>query len=541
LQPTNPNTLPSTETPAPQTDFRAPLRWLGALFLLVLLALLLAYISDAYQSFDGWVSFTAALLLGSGILALGWLIVRAEHPPRWLAALALGAALVRLAAGMIWFTTLPVLGHGTLEERTGYVMADARERDIAAWKLAQSDRPLLTAFRADHKADQYGGLLLLSAGLYRVLDGDIHQPLLIVVITAAFSALAVLFTWAFARRAWDDGVAGVAAWILALFPEAVLLGSSQMREGFAITLTMAAFYGLLRYAQEHARAGLALMLAAILLCLPFSPLLAGLLVIGLGILAFTLRRSFISTPDSHHRRLWLILIGVSVLVIAGLWITLRQLAPEGISNPLALMRWWVRESAEWQAHLSKQASGWMQRSFRLTPEWLHMPLLVAYGTLQPFLPAALIASSQSPIWTAIAIWRALGWTLILPLLIYAPLRALSGDGGNRLARALSLAAWLVILVAAFRGGGDLWDNPRYRAAFAGLYAALAAWVLVEQCRRPDPWMRRALVGVLLIIAWFLPWYLYRYLGLAWPVTDLFKTIGLGFASAILYAIWDWAR
>jgi hypothetical protein len=44
-----------------------------------------------------------------------------------------------------------------------------------------------------------------------------------------------------------------------------------------------------------------------------------------------------------------------------------------------------------------------------------------------------------------------------------------------------------------------------------------------------------------MLAWFLPWYIRRYTPLEWPVVDLFKTIGLGLASAALLMFWDWVR
>jgi hypothetical protein len=162
-------------------------------------------------------------------------------------------------------------------------------------------------------------------------------------------------------------------------------------------------------------------------------------------------------------------------------------------------------------------------------------MLVLYGIVQPFLPAALIDVTGAPIWRLIAIWRAAGWTLLLPLLVYAPLRALRN--GN-MERALSLGVWLVILVASFRGGGDAWDNPRYRLTFAGLQLALAAWAWAEQRRVPDPWLRRVLVGAGLVLLWFVPWYLRRYVHFTWAVVDLFKLLGLGLASAVLYWIGD---
>ena len=44
-----------------------------------------------------------------------------------------------------------------------------------------------------------------------------------------------------------------------------------------------------------------------------------------------------------------------------------------------------------------------------------------------------------------------------------------------------------------------------------------------------------------VFAWFVPWYLRRYSAFEWPIVDLFKTLGLGFISAGLYWVWDWAR
>ena len=525
----------------------------GGRLLAILLALLalsfgLAWVATGRQGIPGWGSFLAVLLIGAGLLWAGWLAVQAgerEHMPRWLAGLLVGAALLRLLFGVIWFVVLPVAGHGSPEERAGYVMADANERDKAAWRLAKSDRPLWSAFQNNRAADQYGGMLFLSALLYRILGPGAHRPLLVVVITAAFSALAVLLAWAFTRRAWGASAAGAVAWILALYPEAVLLGSSQMREAFTITLTAGAFYGLVRYAQDHSLPALVWMFGSILLYLPFSPLLATLLVIMLALAALALRGDLLKGRTLQRRWLVWALLALAVLVFASLWLALRQFAPEKITNPVALFGWWLRKSAEWQANLSQHASGWMQKVFRSTPDWLQGPILIAYGVVQPFLPAALVASSEAPIWSVIAIWRSLGWTLLLPFLLYAPLRAFSRENrdglAGALARAVAVIVWLAILVASFRGGGDPWDNPRYRATFAALQVALVAWVWVDQRRSADPWLRRTLVGVGLVLAWFLPWYLNRYTAFAWPVQDFFKTLGLGVASAVLYGIWDWAR
>ncbi len=514
------------------------------ILLLFLLAIGLAYVSTRFQSPQGWLSFACMLALGSAILWGGWRLMRSESPPRWLAYLLVGAALLRLAAGVLWFVALPVWGHGTRAEINGYVMGDAAGRDLTAWDIAHSKASLWTAFEDNRKVDQYGGLLFLSAWIYRYLGSRYHQPLLIVVLTAAFSALSVLIGWALARRVWGEKVAKITAWILFLYPEAVLLGSSQMREAFTMSLVAASFYGLVRYRDDHSRAGLAWMIVPFLVTLPLTPLSAMLLLGALTLAIFfwsfaAFRHS--NVPRLHRSWLWIFLAVLVIIGLIGLWLALRQVVPERITNPVEMVSWWLRKSANLQAYLSEHASGWVQQIFRNTPEWTHLPLLMIYGITQPFLPAAFVVGSHAPVWPWIVAWRALGWTLLLAFLVFAPFHALRRKNRTGMFWIFTLVVWMVILVSAFRGGSDLWDNPRYRAMFVVLQVALAAQIWVEESRTRDPWLRRALLAALAILAVFFPWYLRRYAALSWPVTDPFKTLGIGMLAAFLLALWDWAR
>ena len=502
------------------------------------LSLGLAWISTGYSGVPGWTSFFFLLLIGAGLLFAGWKALRADsrlEVPAWLVWLALGAGILRLLTGAFWFVSLPQGGYGSPVEQGGYVMSDAYARDQAAWNLAESGKPLWVAFTGYRQADQYGGLLYLSGLVYRYLGGDFHQPLLIVVLAAFFSALAVLFTWGFASRAWDSTIGRFSAWSLALYPEAVLLGSSQMREAFTITLVAVAFYGLIRYWQDRTWQGLAWLLLALVFCVPFSPPFAALL---LGVLI--LQALFMGGWKLYRlKNFWLVIAGLALLAGIGVWLSWSRTGGHDFSNPLELASWWIKQSARWQAQLTKQASGWVQKVFQSTPNWIHMPFLVTYGVVRPFLPAALLDSSN-PIWQGISIWRSLGWTILLPFLAVAPLRAFERKDRREVTKGLALAVWLVILIASLRSGGDQWDNPRYRAAFASPQVALAAWVWFEHLRHPTPLLRRATVALVFILAWFLPWYLRRYTPIHWPVQDLFKTIFLGIASASLYFLWDWA-
>lgn len=507
--------------------------------LLLLLAFGLAWVSSNFNDLESWAAFFGILVITAGLLWLGWKAVESDKQlslPGWLAWLLVGAALLRLVAGMVWVVALPRWGYASPVEQAGYIMSDAATRDQGAWRLSQSEKPLWTAFRDYPQYDQYGGLLFLSALLYRYLGITAHYSLLIVVMTASFSALSVLFTWAFVRRLWSEQAAAIAAWLVALFPEAVLLGSSHMREAFIMTLVAAAFYGLVRFWQDRSWQGILWVLAALVLTMPFSPAFTALLLVMLMILGL----AFDNGRLLHSRWLWIAMACLAIGVLVGLWLSWRRFAPPGVSDPLSLMTWWLQQTARWQAVFVRRASDMIRRVLNVTPEWSHPFLLVGVGVAQPFLPAALV-DNAALIWRGIAIWRAVGWTLLLPLLIVAPLAAIARKDRRAIKLVLSLLVWWGILLASFRSGGDLWDNPRYRVTFLAPQVAVAAWVLTEQWRQPNPWLRRIVISFLFILGWFLPWYLARYTGLDWPEVGVFKTLGLGLASAVLYILWEWSR
>jgi hypothetical protein len=519
-------------------------KWLGFLgvgVFIIGISLLLTWISNQFQGFDGWLSFLVILVLSISIALTGWLFLKRDQQlnlPGTLLWLLSGAILFRTLIGAFWFIALPVWGHDTPVQRAGYVMEDAFSRDTVAWELARSDIGLGTAFRDYPDVDQYGGLLFLSAFIYRYLGGEVHHPLLIVLLTASFSSLAVVFTWALARRSLNESVAWLAAILLAIYPEAVLLGSSQMREAFTITLVSIAFYGLLRYWQERSAVSMGWILAPLVLTLPFSPAFTVVLLAMLAVLGLALGEWRIS----HDRRFWMILAAIVTLAVLSVWVSWRQIAPEGMSNPIAVLGWWITKSAEWQFYLTERSSGWIQRILAETPEWMNVPLITLYGVVRPFLPAALIATSEAPIWTAISIWRSIGWIILLPFLFYAPFRALRQQEGRGLLIGLCLVVWVGILIASFRGGGDMWDNPRYRMVFSGVQMLLVAWLWHEHRLKKDAWLWRIIIAFLVSLVWFIPWYVGRYYPtFNWPLRDFFITLGLALVSALFYMIWDFKR
>jgi hypothetical protein len=500
--------------------FLTPLAGLGIL----LSAFVLAWVSLGFFSLSAWLSFIFVAAVSALLFWFSFRILKQENPSRWILLLTLGAILFRLMLGVIWFVALPSGGYDTDVQQAGYVMEDAYNRDVAAWDLAKSDQPLAVAFQRYSPSDQYGGLLFLSAAIYRYVPAESHLPLLIVLLTATISGLAVIFTWAFARGVWGDRTGVLAACLLALYPEAALLGSSQMREAFTVLLVPFALYGLMKFKDQVSIRNGILLAAPIGLSVPitwaFTPSLVFLLVFA-----------YLALDDWKPLRSWK---SWAILPVLAAVFILALLLFVDINNA------WLVQSAKWQSYVSANASGWVARQFERLPIYGQVSFLVIYGILRPLLPAALVDTGPT-LWAVIGIWRALGWTTLLALLIYASYLVFKSKQWLKFPSALLAVSWIITFTASYRGGGDLWDSPRYRSAFASIQVALSAWAWVRYRETKDPWLRRAIVSMLLIIAWFVPWYLRRYTTIIWPISELYQVIGLGLISSILFVFWDWMR
>jgi hypothetical protein len=215
-----------------------------------------------------------------------------------------------------------------------------------------------------------------------------------------------------------------------------------------------------------------------------------------------------------------------VLVVAGLALTFRAWSSiggvPGHSLFQVLMGWFIAV-ADYQRTLLQAASGIVQYLFDLAPKWMRWPMVIAYGVAQPFLPAAL-TDDALPLWRGIAVLRGLGWYALLPFLGYGILAPIGQPRWRHLSTYLALVSVIVILVASYMAAGDQWDNPRYRASFIALQAALAGWGWTHARRTGSPWLKRLAVLLAGFVLIFLQWYVGRYYGT--PSLDLLATLGL---------------
>jgi hypothetical protein len=109
----------------------------------------------------------------------------------------------------------------------------------------------------------------------------------------------------------------------------------------------------------------------------------------------------------------------------------------------------------------------------------------------------------------ISVLRSVGWYLFLPVLVFGVYAIWKKE--NRKDR--SLITWLTVFVwgwvifSSLRGGGDTWDNPRYRMLALPIMAMLVVWFY----RMRDHWLWRLSAVVGFSLALFTHWYIARYL------------------------------
>jgi hypothetical protein len=484
----------------------------------------------------GWFAYALLFILGLLALSALWRSAGSGRALGWMLILSLA---LRLGTGIFFSRMLPVFGNDNEVHQGGYIYRDAFTYDKQAWDLADSGDPLWKVFdRTYGIEEQYGGLTLTLSLVYRFFSPDAHRSWLTILLSSLMGALGVALAWKGARQAWGERLAMTLGWIMALYPESLFSGCSQIREPFLLLFITMLFWAASTWQGNRSRTAWAWLAGGILGLFLFSPGIAVATLIVLGMWIWLARKEI--------RIRWWWAAGIAVIIVlAGLLfsqIVAGTLKVQG--GPLANLVNWLRYSMNFGAYVTTLNSGWLQTIFNTLPEPLHLPFIVTYGIAQPVLPAAIADPAVWPV-RLIGILRGLGWYALLPLLLYS-LRPIWKTENKRERMAwlwLWVAAWLWIILASARAGGDQWDNPRYRVILLMFQAAPAAYAWLWARQKRDRWLGRILAveGVFLVLFGY--WYLSRYMDLELRVINIFVVfaaiaiIGL----VILIGGWFWDR
>ena len=434
----------------------------------------------------GWLAAGVLLWAAALILLSVWQWLGGGKTLGWMMLLTF---LLRLIFGVGMSLALPVFGYDSEQQEAGYLFYDAFQRDDEAWGLAISDDALWASFRDEFTTDQYGGLLSLSAAIYRYLSPGAHRAFLILILAAFAPALGVAFLYSAVSRRWDGRLAKWTGWIFVLYPDAIFFASSQMREPFLIAIAAIGFWAVLFW-QEKRRAALIAFFVSLLVGMLFSsrvtPFIFGMLMILF----------WVEYLIPRHRA-WQV-IGWIAVVVAGV--------------AFLFLTWnWLETSAWWDLQVTEDASGWVGS---IIADWdlkVQYAFITGYGLAQPVLPAT-IADPAIPLWKTIAILRSLGWYLIIPFLLYSFLAVwfVKPAKERRILAWMAVFSLLWMVVAAARAGGDMTDNPRYRVQFIPYLALLASWAVQWAWQHRDWWLLRIIAVEMVFLGFFGNWYFSRY-------------------------------
>jgi len=468
-----------------------------------------------------WLATSLVLFAASLLLYAAWCFAGRGRTLAWFLAIAF---LVRILVGVVTEAGLPLWGYDEPVQKSGYMFYDAYKRDNDAWALAKSDQKILSAFKNEFVSDQYGGLLSISAMVYRDLSADHHRPYLVMLLTALASSLAVAFVWSGTEKRWGKRVAAIAAGLVALYPDAILFGASQMREPFLILFIASALWGVIIWKEKRGKAALAIVLSAIGLFLISSRVAIPALAVLAG--WFLLER----LPQQKDRKsnpfAWAAIL-VAVIV-------------------MCVLSWnWLVSTSSYEIFDTIKNSGRVEYVFETIPEQFKVPFVIGYGLTQPVLPAAIVDPSL-PIWRTIAIFRGVGWYAIAALLVYAMLTAWKTKEpvDRRILAWLSACIIIWLLVSSARAGGDQWDNPRYRSIFLVYFAVLCGWAWDYAHKSKDAWLGRFYLVELVFLGFFIEWYISRYyqvIGRLPFEKMLMWVAGLSIIVLLGGAVWDRIR
>jgi hypothetical protein len=515
-------------------------------FFLTLVAIVLARSFATIQSGDQTAGFLGFFVLFS----LSFFLLRLSYG--WagggdmLGVIIALAFVLRLGVGVGLYLGLPVYGYSDADDRAGYVFTDAHNRDNQAWTLATSEQPIVDAFSRKYASDQYGGLLAFNALIYRYLSPDAQRPLMLILVSAFFAALGVPFLWRSVFQVFGERVSWASTWIFALFPESILLGASAMREPYILTFSAFALWGFVNSgAQELVPgSGSSLTDSKVKAYLWLGLGLLGMLLVSPAVALYTLVifAGWIFFANERRQVSWKVIAAVAVVFVIGLFVLSSSLNRSGqfdTTSPLHVVNDWLQSAVKWDAYQLERESGWVQKLFDEMPEWMRLPFVAIYGMLQPVLPATFMKPTVV-IWKLIGFLRAFGWYALLPLLILSfPAAAGARSRQTRnLLLWLALLVWTWLLLAALRGGGDLWDNPRYRTLLFLWQAILAGYVWVWWRETRSIWFWVVVIMELVFTFIFTLWYGSRYYH--WPGQLPFPAMValiLGLWAAILGAGW----
>jgi len=458
---------------------------------------------------------------------------------------ALGARLAFLILAPI---AMLLWGYSSNRNLQGLVQRDAVNAVDTAWNAAQLGNSLIDTFHRG-PGDNTGGITTIGVVVFRLLSPDMERTLLLGLFASVFTSLTVIAVYRLGRGFFSPGVAKAAALIAAVYPEAVMIGSSHQQMGYItliFSMALLALAGVIRNVEPAAGdPGLPGRRPAVIL-------LVSMIILGffvgfqfsiLGVLCGVVFALWLSDPRQRIGRILWIGVGAIAVVL----VVIRVLSAFDIIpadwDPL-FKQYRFLYSMAWDEFDKLKAAGggdFFQTVLLTMEKGPAFILSAVYGLIRPALPAAIGYRNTSTgggfFWQLLNIYRSLGWYAVLPLLLYGTLKSLRGFLSRKPETILMVIFWVVALVGSYRAFGDEWDNPRYRLFAIAPMALLAAWAWISQQEQKDPWFMRIVIPFATATVSLTVWYILRdYAMMDFPALPSIGIIGVITVAAFVLSV-----
>jgi hypothetical protein len=510
--------------------------------------------ADASFYFAGFMSFLLPTIMVFAVVAITnhWCLGGDERAPARQAAWS-GLA-VRLACLMLIPLGMTFLGYAADSTREGVMSTDALNAVHTAWTHANAASSVFSAW-SNSSGDNTGGITVLAVIIYRLFSMDVARPLLLGLAAVLFSSLSVAAVYRFGELVFPRKIANIAAWIVALYPEAAMIGSSHLQAGYLAALLGMLLFGLAAIFIRRSPESEILDLPAPWICL----FIAGMAVGGIyfisnqffqvTLLVVPVCLIWFSDPHSRIGR-WIWLVGKALFWTAIVLFVLNQFNLIPSRWDLFSLELKYMFGAAWTEFEKMAALGGQDMfagAISSLPRSYAFVVAGFYGILQPVLPAAIgfrnATESGGAFWQMLGIYRGLGWYLMLLFVFYAGVSAFGGIRPRHPETLMALYFWVIAYAGSYRAMGDQWDNPRYRLFVLIPMALLAAWGWVRFRQKNDIWFYRLLWPFLFGVSGLTVWYILRYYFAVKlpPVQSLAVLVALSFGIFFLMLLISFVR
>jgi hypothetical protein len=459
----------------------------------------------------------------------------------WALGLRVGFLIVAPVAMLLW-------GYPSDARHGGLLETDAINATDTAWYAAQGSESILAAWHRS-SGDNTGGITVVGTAVFRVFSPDRERTLLPALVACMITSLTVIAVFRLAAGLFSPGVAKLAAVIAAIYPEAILIGSSHQQLGYVALLMSLGFLAVAgivrnRTAAEGVPALPSRRNSIILLAVT---VLLGILVtdqfLTLGVIFGLVFAIWLSDPKKRIGRIVWIAAGVimSALVVVRILGALDVIPSAWDILLVQYQRLFSMAYDEFEKMVAAGGGDLFQTVLVGMDKGQAFLLAAVYGLAQPVLPAAIghrnLSAQGGFFWQLLGIYRGLGWYLVLPLLLYGTFQSLRRILARIPETILMLLFWAGAVIGSYRAFGDQWDNPRYRLFVFAPMAIIAAWGWVTQREQRDPWFLRIAIPFATATVGLTVWYLLRdYARLQLPVVGSIAAIGAITVAAFILSL-----